>query len=103
MLRTTIQELKSALASPDLPFGVDLLLPQLNGSNARKTNRDYTKGKLSELIEIICESGAKLFVCAVGVPEKWVVERLHKSNIVVMKYIHPTIHAKPCIERHHVV
>jgi hypothetical protein len=85
MLRTTINELKSSLASPNLPFGVDLLLPQIGGDNARKTNRDYTKGKLKELIEIICESGAKLFVCAVGVPDKWVVERLHKSGVVVMK------------------
>jgi hypothetical protein len=36
---------------------------------------DYTKGKLNELIDIIIESGAKLFVSAVGVPPKHVVER----------------------------
>ena len=39
---------------------------------------DYTKGKLDELATIIIDSGAKLFVSAVGVPPKAVVERLHK-------------------------
>lgn len=34
---------------------------------------DYTKGKLDELISIIIDSGAKLFVSAVGVPPKHVV------------------------------
>src|SRR4051794_34777928 len=31
---------------------------------------DYTKGKLDELVDIIIDSGAKLFVSAVGVPPK---------------------------------
>jgi hypothetical protein len=52
------------------PFGVDLLLPQVGGG-ARKTNSDYTEGKLPELIDIIIESGAKLFVSAVGVPPRY--------------------------------
>lgn len=43
------------------PFGVDLLLPQVGGK-ARKTNYDYTKGQLPELIDITIEFGAKLFV-----------------------------------------
>lgn len=70
MLRTEIAELKSLLKDKNAPFGVDLLIPQVGGS-ARATNSDYTKGHLPELIDIICESGAKLFVCAVGVPPKW--------------------------------
>ena len=45
---------------------MDLLLPKVGGS-ARKTNIDYTKGRLNELIDVIIESGAKLFVSAVGV------------------------------------
>ena len=37
-LQDILTELKSNLDSPDLPFGVDLALPQVGGS-ARKTNR----------------------------------------------------------------
>lgn len=48
---------------------------------------DYTKGKLNELIDIIIDSGAKLFVCAVGVPPKAVVEKLHKNGILYMNMI----------------
>jgi NAD(P)H-dependent flavin oxidoreductase YrpB (nitropropane dioxygenase family) len=62
---------------------VDLLLPSL-ASTARKTNYDYTKGTLNDLIDVIIEEKAKLFVCAVGVPPKEVVERLHKANIICM-------------------
>ncbi|KAL1410222.1 hypothetical protein Q8F55_004227 [Vanrija albida] len=91
-LRTVIRELKEELASPDLPFGVDLLLPQVGGS-ARKTNYDYTKGNLNELIDIIIEEKAKLFVCAVGVPPKEVVDKLHKAGILVMNMIGAPKHA----------
>lgn len=85
MLREQIQELKGYLSKPDLPYGVDLLLPQVGG-NARKTNYDYTKGKLDELIDIIIEEKASLFVCAIGIPPKHVVDRLHKAGIPYMKY-----------------
>ncbi|KAL4889390.1 2-nitropropane dioxygenase [Aspergillus ambiguus] len=89
MLREQIGELKSYLTDKNAPFGVDLLLPQVGGS-ARKTNYDYTKGKLNELVDIIIESGARLFVSAVGVPPKHVVERLHKAGILYMNMIgHP--------------
>jgi NAD(P)H-dependent flavin oxidoreductase YrpB (nitropropane dioxygenase family) len=64
-------------------FGVDLLIPSL-GPNARKTNYDYTKGGLNELIDVIIEEKTKLFVCAVGVPPKEVVEKLHKAGILCM-------------------
>lgn len=60
MLREQVAELKGYLNDPNAPFGVDLLLPQVGGS-ARKTNYDYTKGKLNELVDIIIDSGAKLF------------------------------------------
>lgn len=94
MLREQVAELKSYLNDKNAPFGVDLLLPQVGGS-ARKTNYDYTKGKLNELVDIIIESGAKLFVSAVGVPPKAVVDKLHGAGILCMNMIgHPKHVAK---------
>ncbi|KAF2217744.1 hypothetical protein CERZMDRAFT_119495 [Cercospora zeae-maydis SCOH1-5] len=97
MLREQIAELKSFLNDKSAPFGVDLLLPQVGGS-ARKTNYDYTKGKLDELIDITIESGARLFVSAVGVPPKHVVEKLHKNGILYMNMIGHPKHVKKCLE-----
>ncbi|KAF2748883.1 2-nitropropane dioxygenase [Sporormia fimetaria CBS 119925] len=97
MLREQIAELKSYLNDKNAPFGVDLLLPQVGG-NARKTNYDYTKGKLNELVDIIIDSGAKLFVSAVGVPPKHVVERLHKAGILYMNMIGHPKHVKKCLD-----
>ncbi|WVQ78682.1 hypothetical protein IAT38_000769 [Cryptococcus sp. DSM 104549] len=85
-LRAVCKELKSYLTKPDLPFGVDLLIPKV-GAGARATNKDYTGGQLNELIDVIIEEGAKLFVCAVGVPPKEVVDKLHKNGILVMNMI----------------
>ncbi|RDL33735.1 uncharacterized protein BP5553_08103 [Venustampulla echinocandica] len=96
MLREQIAELKEYLNDKNAPFGVDLLLPQVGGS-ARKTNYDYTKGKLDELVDIIIESGARLFVCAIGVPPKHVVERLHKAGILYMNMIGHPKHVKKCL------
>jgi NAD(P)H-dependent flavin oxidoreductase YrpB (nitropropane dioxygenase family) len=96
MLREMLDELKQELADKNAPFGVDLLLPQVGGS-ARKTNYDYTKGHLDELLQIIIDSGAKLFVSAVGVPPKSAIDRLHKANILVMNMIgHPKHVHKAC-------
>ncbi|KAL1996387.1 hypothetical protein VTN49DRAFT_152 [Thermomyces lanuginosus] len=97
MLKEQIEELKSYLHDKNAPFGVDLLLPQVGG-NARKTNYDYTKGKLNELIDIIIESGAKLFVSAVGVPPKAVVEKLHKAGVLYMNMIGHPKHVKKCLD-----
>ena len=58
-----------------LPYGVDLLLPQIGGK-ARKTNKDYTGGQLEELVNVMLEEQVPLFVCAVGIPPKWVVDKL---------------------------
>ncbi|KAJ7474864.1 2-nitropropane dioxygenase [Mycena latifolia] len=88
-LRQQIRAVKDGLADKKLPFGVDLLIPQVGG-NARKTNYDYTKGKLAELIEVIIEEKTALFVCAVGVPPKHAVDRLHQAGIPVMNMVgHP--------------
>ncbi|KAH6893072.1 2-nitropropane dioxygenase [Thelonectria olida] len=93
-LRDIIAEMKENFSRPDLPFGVDLALPQVGG-NARKTNHDYTGGKLDELVDIIIESGAKLFVSAVGVPPKYVIDKFHDNGILVMNMVgHPKHAAK---------
>tara|TARA_B100000795_G_C22750584_1_gene419248 strand:- start:215 stop:1306 length:1092 start_codon:yes stop_codon:yes gene_type:complete len=90
-LRETIDDLKEDLNDPNAPFGIDLLLPQVGGS-ARKTNYDYTGGKLPELIDIICTSGCSVFVSAVGVPPRWAVDKLHAANILCMNMIGSTRH-----------
>jgi len=97
MLRRVVTNIKKHLNSPDMPFGVDLLLPKV-GKGARKTNKDYTKGKLDELVDVIIESGAKLFVSAVGVPPKHVVEKLHAANIVVMNMVGHPKHVKYALD-----
>ena len=96
MLRDQIAELKSFLNDKNAPFGVDLLIPQVGGS-ARKTNYDYTKGKLDELVEIIIDSGAKLFVSAIGVPPKHIVERLHSKGVLYMNMIGHPKHVAKCL------
>lgn len=97
MLREQIAELKGFLNDKNAPFGVDLLLPQVGGS-ARKTNYDYTKGKLDELVNIIIDSGARLFVSAVGVPPKHVVDRIHGAGILYMNMIGHPKHVKKCLD-----
>jgi NAD(P)H-dependent flavin oxidoreductase YrpB (nitropropane dioxygenase family) len=95
-MREVIQELKDDLVDKNAPFGVDLLLPQVGGS-ARKTNKDYTGGQLPELIDVIIESGAKLFVSAVGVPPRWAVEKLHGAGILCMNMIGSTRHVSKAL------
>lgn len=46
---------------------------------------DYTKGQLPELTDVIIRNKAALFVCAVGVPPKDMVDKLHAAGIAVMK------------------
>ncbi|KAJ7168163.1 2-nitropropane dioxygenase [Mycena crocata] len=93
-LKGSIDELKSHLEDKNAPFGVDLLIPQIGGQ-ARKTNKDYTGGQLPELIDVIIQGKATLFVCAVGVPPKWAVDKLHSAGIAVMNMIgHPKHVAK---------
>jgi len=83
-LQKDIDEIKEGLRKAgvdEYAFGVDLLLPQVGGK-ARKTNSDYTKGGLSKLVDIICKEKPRLFISAVGVPEPWVVEKLHNAGIL---------------------
>ncbi|EKM55627.1 uncharacterized protein PHACADRAFT_256372 [Phanerochaete carnosa HHB-10118-sp] len=89
VLQQSIDDIKKHLEDKDAPFGVDLLVPQIGG-NARKTNYDYTQGQLPELTEVIIKNKAALFVCAVGVPPMWMVDKLHAAGIAVMNMVgHP--------------
>jgi len=97
-LKAQIVRLKEGLVDKNGPFGIDLLLPKI-GEGARKTNYDYTEGNLPELIDIICASGAKLFVCAVGVPPKDVVDKLHSAGILVMNMVGAPKHVPKALER----
>lgn len=96
-LRAIIHELKSHLASPNLPFGVDLALPKI-GDGARKTNHDYTEGKLDELITVTIEEGAALFISAVGIPPPHVIKRLHDAGILIMNMVGAPKHAKKALD-----
>ena len=58
---------------------------------------DYTKGQLPALIDVIIEEKAALFVCAIGVPPREAVDKLHKAGIPVMNVRLPSHH--PCSTR----
>jgi hypothetical protein len=50
---------------------------------------------LNDLIDVIIEEKATLFVCAIGVPPKEIVQKLHDAGIVVMNMVgHPKHVAK---------
>ena len=89
--------MKSQMHDPAAPFGVDLLLPAVGG-NARATNYDYTKGQLGQLIDVVIEEKARLFVTAVGVPPSWVVEKLHENGILVMNMVGSPKHCKKALD-----
>lgn len=96
ILRECIQRTR-ILLDEGKPMGVDLLLPKL-GQGARATNKDYTGGQLEALINVIIEEKIELFVCAVGVPPKWVVETLHMHGITVMNMIGSPKHVQYCLD-----
>jgi len=96
MLRKEIRLTKEQLL-PGKPFGVDILLPKVGGG-ARKTNKDYTGGTLPELIDIIIEEGVKLFISAVGVPDKWVVDKLHAAGIVCANMVGAPQHVPKALD-----
>mmetsp|Transcript_44213 Transcript_44213/g.118934 ORF Transcript_44213/g.118934 Transcript_44213/m.118934 type:complete len:352 (+) Transcript_44213:57-1112(+) len=86
VLKQEIDFLRKELDDKAAPFGVDLAIPQIGGG-ARKTNHDYTHGHLPELIDIIVQEKAKLFICAIGVPPPWAVEKLHAGGVVVANMV----------------
>jgi len=96
-LQDILDELKANLVDKSLPFGVDLALPKI-GAGARKTNHDYTHGQLDELIDVTINSGAKLFVSAVGVPPAHIIKRLHAANVLIMNMVGAPKHARYALE-----
>merc|ERR1711916_163624 len=70
----------------------------MGGGNARKTNHDYTKGKLPELIDIIIREGTTLFISAVGVPPAWAVEKLHAAGVICANMVGSRRNAEKAIE-----
>ncbi|KAJ5812113.1 hypothetical protein N7474_008414 [Penicillium riverlandense] len=97
-LSEMLTELKSLLRDPNLPFGVDLALPQV-GNGARATNHDYTHGQLDQLVEVAISHGAKLFVSAVGVPPEKTIKQLHSAGILVMNMVGAPKHAEKAFQR----
>ena len=87
----------AAMLNPGCPYGVDLLLPK-QGGGARKTNKDYTGGQMEALVNVMIEEKVPLFVCAVGIPPQWVVDKLHDNGIVIMNMIGAPKHARKCVE-----
>ncbi|KAI0285762.1 2-nitropropane dioxygenase [Russula aff. rugulosa BPL654] len=90
VLRQQIKALKKDLKDPNAPFGVDLPLPQVGGS-ARKTN-------LPEIIDVIIEEKTRLFVSAVGVPPREVVDKLHEAGILIMNMVGHPKHVKKALD-----
>ena len=50
------------------------------------------------MVDILIESGAKLFVSAVGVPPKAVVDKLHKHGVVYMNMVGHPKHVQKCLD-----
>ena len=50
------------------------------------------------MVDIVIDSGAKLFVSAVGVPPKPIVEKLHKAGIIYMNMIGHPKHVQKCLD-----
>lgn len=73
-------------------------MPRSTADHPPSKSYDYTKGKLDELVTIIIDSGASLFVSAVGVPPKPIVERLHKAGILYMNMIGHPKHVQKCLD-----
>jgi NAD(P)H-dependent flavin oxidoreductase YrpB (nitropropane dioxygenase family) len=87
------------VAVPERPSKKTQVLEIINNGDVLTiiTSYDYTKGKLDELTTIIIDSGARLFVSAVGVPPKAVVDRLHKAGILYMNMIGHPKHVPKCL------
>lgn len=102
-LRVEVRKVKGMLKPGNsiagtVPFGVDLLLPQVGGT-ARKTNKDYTGGQLDAFVNVMLEESVPLFVCAVGIPPKWVVDKLHAKGTVVMNMAGHPKHVGKALEQ----
>ena len=48
----------------------------------------FSEGELPELIDVIIQEKASLFVSAVGVPPAWAVDKLHAAGILSVYFIY---------------
>ena len=72
LLATTLEADMAAVRSlTTKPFGVDMLLP--SGDDE----------ELDDVVDLIIAGGASVFVAAVGVPSRAVVDRLHVGGVLV--------------------
>jgi NAD(P)H-dependent flavin oxidoreductase YrpB (nitropropane dioxygenase family) len=51
------------------------------GDGAKKSNIDYTFGRLDEMVDVVIEEKASLFVSAVGSPPPHVIKKLQKAGV----------------------
>lgn len=97
LLKSSIEELKEHLDDKNAPFGVDMAYPKI-GEGARKTNHAYHQGPFDPFIDVMIETGVKMFVCAVGIPPREAVDKLHKNGIVVMNMVGHAKHVPKALE-----
>ena len=95
-MRAEIKRTKALLNPGITMFGVDLLLPSTD-EGARKTNKGVGNDLLTQLCDVMIEEEVPLFVCAVGVPPLFVVEKLHAAGIIVMNMIGKPRHAEKAL------
>ena len=98
-MRKSLKEIKSKL-KPGVPYGVDLVFPADPEKNprARKTNKDYLKNDLREVVQVLLDEKVPLLVCAIGVPEKWVTAALHANGTVIMNMVGHPKHVPKAVE-----
>ncbi|KAF8752035.1 Nitronate monooxygenase [Rhizoctonia solani] len=95
VLRQQIREIKDQLPIKTPLSASTCFFRKSEAMLAKPTSYDYTKGQLPELLDVIIDEKAALFVCAVGVPPKSAVEKLHKAGIPIMNMVgHPKHVAK---------
>ena len=51
-----------------------------------------------ELIDVIIEAKTRVFVCAIGIPPKSAVDRLHSAGVLYMNMIGHPKHVQRCLE-----
>ena len=67
-------------------------------SEANGGSYDYTKGKVMELIDVVVEAKASVFVSAIGVPQRQAVDRLHAGGVLYMNMIGHPKHVQKCLD-----
>jgi len=84
-LRKELQEVKRLCEGR--PFGVDILVP---GSGET--------GVMDKLVDIIVESGARLFVSGLGFPRPEIIAKFHKGGVLVASCCGRVSHAVKAVE-----